>query len=395
MLAVTALTIAACGSSSSSKSTSGSTTSSSSSGKSLASAADPTKVYAPGVPTLEELYKGTEGTPPASGPPAKKGASVIFVSCGQESPGCAAPPDEFAGAAKVLGWNYKILNGKLDVDNYYDTAFREAIAAKPSAIVSEGIGCSEVTQPLREAKAAGIPVLGIEGVDCNDPKVGGKEALQPIPFYYNDTAKNTAQWYEQFGANQANYLIDATQGKAKVIRTEFLGTFGIYQAEAQARQFKKCAECEILATLPFESSEQEPNGPLFQKFTTDLVKYTNANAILMTFDTDEVTAGLAKAVVDSGRKNELVVGGGETDAAGASLVREENGVDGEGGSHDVRWLSWAAADEVNRFLSHQPPVGEGLGFVVVDKNHNLPAPGQNYKTKVPYQEAYEKIWTGK
>lgn len=402
MLAV-APVVAACGSSSSNSEAQGkpaasaessSSTQASSSEAESSGEPEPNKAYAPGVPTLNELYKGTEEAPPTSGPPAKKGASVIFLSCGLESPGCAAPAREMASAAKVLGWKYRIINGRLDTNNAYDTGMREAIAAKPSAIVMEGIGCSELTQPLREAKAAKIPVAAIEGVDCSDPKIGG-EKLFSIPIIYNKHAASTPEWYEQFGDNQAAYLIDATEGHAKVIRTEFEGTFGVYQAEAQAREFKKCSGCEVLATLPFESSEQEPNGPLYQKFTTTLVKYPQANAILMTFDTDVVTAGLAKAVLDSGRAKELTVVGGEADAAGLELLREGKGTQAEGGSHDVRWLAWASADEINRYLQKEPAVPEGVGFVVVDKSHNLPPEGHNYETKVPYQEAYEKIWTGK
>jgi ribose transport system substrate-binding protein len=350
-------------------------------------------VYAKGVPTLTELYEGEQEPPPTTGPKAKKNVSVIFMTCGLESPGCADPAYGMEEAAKALGWNYKIINGKLNVNNGYFTGFREAIAAKPDAIAMEGIGCSELTQPLREAKSAGIPVLAIEGIDCNNPKVGGTEELLTIPFYFNKAHKETPEWYEQFGRNQADYLIDATEGKAKAITTEFQGTFGLYDGEAVKKEFAKCSECEILENIPFQSSEQEPNGPLFQSFSTALTKYPQANAVLMTFDTDVVTADLSKAVVDSGRVNEIQVVGGEGTAAGMTLLEEgERGLNAEGGSHDKHWIGWAGADTINRFLQGQPSVPEGPGFVVVTAEHNLPPKGQPFLSSIPYKEDYEKLW---
>ena len=41
----------------------------------------------PGIRTLDELYKGTEEQPPASGPKAAPGKFVVWVSCGQITPG--------------------------------------------------------------------------------------------------------------------------------------------------------------------------------------------------------------------------------------------------------------------------------------------------------------------
>lgn len=395
LLPLVALLIAACGSSSkNTASNSGSSEgkSSTSNASSESGAADPNKVYAPGVPTLNELYKGGEHAPPTSGPPVAKKVSVVFVSCGQEAPGCAGVPDAMGEPAKKLGWEFRIINGKLDVNNGWPNGVREAIAAKPSVIVIHGMNCPEVEQPLKEAKAAKIPVMGLEDVDCNDKFVGGSEKLFSIPMEYTETEKSGGEYFYQWGASQADYAIDASKGKAKIIQTVYETPFGKHQQEGQDAELKKCSGCEIIAKIPFTAAEQEANGPLYQKFNTTLIAHPEANVALLNFDTDTNTAGLSKAVVDAGRAKSMIVIGGEGYAPADQLVREEKGDTAEPAAHDGSWMAWGALDEINRYLNKQAAVPEGVGFVAVDKNHNLPPEGKNYETKFPYKSSYETLW---
>lgn len=393
------LVLVGCGSSSSSSSSSGGEPAGSEAGttttaSSSPTGADPSKVYAPGVPTLNELYEGSEGTPPKSGPPAKKGVEVIWVSCGQEASGCSEPAAAFGEAAKALGWKYKVIDGKLNVDDGWANGIRTAIAAHPDAIITEGMDCQYIKQPLEEAKAAGIALVEFEEVDCNDPRVGGPK-MYNVPTVYSEDAKNTVEWFERYGENQANYIIDATEGKAKVMLVPYAGLFGENQQEAWERQLAKCKECEILETLPFEVSEQVPNGPLFERFSTALVKYPDANSAIFAFDSEVIPAGLSKAIVDAGRAGDMIVSGGESHTEVLQLLEEEKGVNGEPGTHSTSWSTWAIADEINRVLSDQPPVPQGVGFKLVDKEHNLPPKGQTYETEIDFKKAYEEVWNGK
>lgn len=385
-----AVVVSACGSSKS-KGTESTASSSSGATSNAAAAANPNKVYAPGVPTLAELYKGNEHAPPTTGPKVKKGVSVVFVSCGQEAPGCAGVPDAMGEPAQKLGWSFRIINGKLNTNNGWPNGVREAIAAKPSVIIVHGMNCPEIEQPLKEAKAAGIPVMGLEDVDCNDKFVGG-EKLFSIPMEYTETEKSGGEYFYQWGVYQAAYAIDASQGKGKIIQTVYETPFGKHQKEGQDAMLSKCAECKVVEEIPFTEAEQEPNGQLYQKFTTALVQHPEANVALLNFDTDTNTAGLSKAVVDAGKAKSMIVIGGEGYAPADQLVREEKGDTAEPAAHDGSWMAWGALDEINRYLNGQPPVPEGVGFVTIDKNHNMPPAGQNYKTTIPYQTSYLKLW---
>jgi len=402
MAAIVALTaalgIAACGGSSSSSTGSESTSSGSETSAESTTAssesgpADPDKVYAPGVPTLNELYEKGEENPPSSGPPPVKGLNVVFMSCGQEAPACAKVPDTMAAPAKKLGWSYRIINGKLGQNNGWVNGVREAVALQPDVIVVHGVNCPEIQQPLKEAEEAEIPVLGLENIDCNGKNAGGSEELFKVPFIYTKTQKDGTEHYYQWGVAQADYVIDATKGNAKIIQTVYEPVLGQDQKEGQDAELAKCSGCEVVAELPFVAAEETPQGPFYQKALTLLTQYPEANVFLHNFDTGLVTAGLAKGIVDAGRSDDMLVIGGEGNAELAQLIREDKGVDAAPGAHDSEWLAWAAADEINRYFNDEPAVPEGLGYITVDKEHNLPPAGKGYETKIPFEEIYEKSW---
>ncbi|WP_457112004.1 sugar ABC transporter substrate-binding protein [Marmoricola sp. URHA0025 HA25] len=348
----------------------------------------PTTTYAKGVPTLQQLYAGNEGTPPTSGPKAKAGAKVIWVSCGGETPGCAKPADYFLEAAKSLGWSASVVDGKLNVNNGFSNAIRTAIAQKPAAIIAHGINCVEAKSALEEAKAAGIPLIEASSVDCPGGSLYSQKEI------FSESARDTTQFYEEFATKQADYVIDQTQGKAKVILLEFQGPWGKSMGDAWRREFAKCKGCQIVDTIKFEGNQLAPNGPVNQQFTTDLVKYPQANAAVLAFDTLATYTGLPKAVVDAGRAKDLLMVGGEGFAAATELIRSGQGLSADGGAYDNRWASWAIADETNRLLNGAPAVPEGIGFTVIDKDHNMPPSGSDYFSNVDYRGAYTKVWTG-
>jgi ribose transport system substrate-binding protein len=385
-----AVILSACGSSSKSSSNAAATSSGSSSTSS--GAADPAKTYAPGVPTLNELYKGTEGTPPTTGPKIANGKSVIFISCGQAAPGCAGVPNEMATPAKLVGWKYQIVDGRLNAGNGWANGIRQAIAAKPDAIIVHGMNCPDVQQPIQDAVNAGIPVMGLEDVDCNDPLLpgGGGKALFKASMQYTNADKTGGDYFYRWGAYQADYVINATKGNAKVIRTDYESIFGAHQKAGQDAELKKCSGCKIVADIKFGAADQTPNGPLFQKFNTVLVQHPEANAVILNFDTDVNTAGLSKAIVDNGRKSAVVVGG-EGYAPALQLIRTGQGLNADP-AHDGHWMAWAAVDNLNRFFNGQPLVPQGVGFRIIDKDHNMMPQGKDYATPVDYRSAYKKLW---
>ena len=390
-----AVSLAACGSSSSSSSSSSSTSTeeTTSPGSSGGSGGSPeTTTYVSGIPTLEELYEGTSEAPPTTGPKAVTGKEVIIVSCGQESPGCLGATEDIAEGAKTIGWKEKVVDGKLNVDNGYSNAIRTATASSPDAIVLIGINCNEAKTAIEEAKAAGIAVAVNAGADCGT----GSEKLFAVNQYFNKKAKGVLEFFEQYGENQAAYVMDKTEGKAKVILVEYLGLWGKAISRGWAAAFGKCSECEVLDTVGFEPADLAPGGPLSQRFETTLTKDQEANSVIISLSVASTYTGLAKEIVDSGRADQILSVTGEGLADAMQLIGEGGGgLNASGAAYDQVWSSWGLVDNLNRYFNNEEAVPQGVGFTAVDAEHNLPPKGENYTSAVPYKKAYEAIWSGK
>lgn len=58
-------------------------------------------------------------------------------------------------------------------------------------------------------------------------------------------------------------------------------------------------------------------------------------------------------------------------------------------------MAWGAVDTMNRLFNGQPPVPQGIGYRVIDANHNLSPEGQGYSPPNPpidLEGTYLKSW---
>ena len=353
------------------------------------------KQYVPGVPSFADLYKSTETHPPTSSPPIAKNKFVIFMSCGQQAAGCSTPASNTGKVAKVVGWKYSVVDGQLGANNGYQKAMDQAIAEKPDAIVLWGENCTDMKQSIKSADAAHIKVIGAGSADCNDKYTPGgpTAALYAGHVIFNPQAPTIGELYKQLGDSQAAAVIDATQGKAQVLRpvTDSV-SFAQWETEGQNDMLKQCSGCKVLAEQKWIGPDVVPNGPLFQKFTADLTKNPTANATILPFDSFATTTGLSKAIVNAGRNHSMYTAAAEGYADGMALISEGNQGLESMPSYSADWIAWATIDEINRLFNSKPLVPEGVGVRLVDATHNLPPKGKDYQTPVDYASAYKKAW---
>jgi ribose transport system substrate-binding protein len=288
-------------------------------------------------------------------------------------------------AVKALGWSYKVVDAALNQANGNEKAMETAVSAHPDAIIQEAFSCSTDQPGLEQAKRAGIPVIGVETLDCSD--TGGPQ-LFTVPLIYNTNATTGTQWWTNFGKYAASYIVAASGGKAKLI-----GNFG--QGDPQFTDmnngfksvFNKCSGCKMLEEVPFTPASEQLWLPTFK---SALVKHPDTNYVWVPFDALAVELGGAKALKESGVNAKFVSDIGESSAL--ALVRSGL-ISAEGYARDSNWMVWGAVDELVRYFDGQKPVSEGLGLVSMDASHNMPAsPSSNYVTKVNYKSAYEKAW---
>jgi ribose transport system substrate-binding protein len=288
-------------------------------------------------------------------------------------------------AAKVLGISFHIADSKLGAGVGYITAMDTALAAHPSAIIVHGIDCSNIVAPLRQAAAAHIPVLGVEDLPCagNNPAMAG-------PMKYTSSEGSGTAYFNAWGKTSADAIIDLTGGKAQVLNTT--GPLPLYVAidDGFTSELKKCPGCKIVGGFKFVSADETPGGAYVQELRADILKFSNANAVMTPVDP---AAQFGAPVVHKANPKTANVGG-SGEIPDIDLIRQGI-MTAATGAHDGAWMGWAAMDEINRILNNKPTVPEGVGFKVIIKSTVPSKPGTGYTSPIDFRADYTKAWTGK
>lgn len=333
-------------------------------------------------------YAGTLRDPDATARPIATGKKLVIISAGQASISSSVPVGAAEEAAKAAGWEVDVYDNQLNPANS-EGLVRQAIASGADGIILQAIDCPGVKGPLQEAKAKGIQVIGIYAFDCDDPIFGGSDpALFSGSINYGaDAEAGIGQFTEKYGADQAKAVIAATGGKAKVI---FFNSDPIvlqYTGKGFLDELKKCAECEVVAEIDFAGAELGPN--LQQKATSALLQHPDANVVKSPY-TSATLLGIAPAVKQSGRADDIYVMGGEGFAPELDLLRTNQGVNAVNIAPSD-WTGWAAVDTMNSLFAGAEPVDSGLGWQLVDTDNNLPASGP-FVPDVDFKSIYKQAW---
>ena len=332
--------------------------------------------------------KGTNEQPPTTGPTPKKGIKVVYVSCGQQSPGCAAPGEAGAAAAKLLGWSYQIVDGNFNQANGYTVAMRQAISERPNAIWMGGIDCDQVKVGLEAAKQANIPVLGALGEDCSETSPG-QPSLFSINMIYNSAARTTTQWFAQYARLKADYLIAENKGNVKLVNVAFTDALLPY-TEAFDAAIKACSTCTLVDQINVTAQgAADPNGPVAAQFQSDFLRHPDINAVNAPFDTQLIQTGLLQAIKNTPGTRGITVLGGEGLPEGLSALEAGPPPVAEA-PYSTTWQGYAAIDAINRYLDGAPEVPEGFGAQIVEKSDV--GNETSYSPNVDFIAAYKEAW---
>lgn len=337
---------------------------------------------------ITKLAAGSDTKPPADSPPAAKDKSVWWISCGQAIPSCSNTAAGGEEAAKALGWDFKIADGKLNIPDYTN-AIRTALAAKPDAIMISGFNCPQVQGAVQDAVAQGVRIIGPDGFDC-DAVPGGKKFYN-VDMIPSEAVPSVDAYWRNRGVRTAEYIIAKSGGSAKIILNKGHDV-PLHEVinEGFVDTIKKCSGCKIVDTVDFDTSGFTPEGPWIRDFRTALVNHPDATFTFMPFDLMMSSLGGAQAVQES-RTNVKIVGG-STDIDTIQLLRDGK-ITAITSAFDEAWVGWGAIDELNRAFNNQPSAPEGIDFKIMDADHNLPEEvGANYVAEFDFRSAYRKAW---
>lgn len=361
----------------------GSGSSSSSSTTTAAAVASPSSSV---PPVLASARKGTYAPPPTSGPRAQPGKSVWVISCGQALESCSDEAEAAVAAAQAAGWHATLFDTKLQ-EGLIDSGIRQAIAAHANGIIISGDDCAFETSALQAARAATVPTVGVDAYDCNQSNPGAKPGFTATVKYGKDWL-TYPQFLAKVGAVQAAWIANQIHDQGTILDFILSDSYSGLGLEAGfEHEISSCSGCKVvkvkLASADLGNGAQE-------KAQQVLLHNPTAKAVNVPIDSMMIL-GIAQALRSSGRASQLAVMGGEGYPPNIQLLHE--GIEDASYGYDAKWAGWAAVDELNRVLHHQPTAVEGLGFQLVDKS-NAPAHG-GFVAPIDYRSAYLKVWTGK
>jgi ribose transport system substrate-binding protein len=193
-------------------------------------------------------------------------------------------------------------------------------------------------------------------------------------------------WNNSFGATVGWWMVEKTHASAKII--EFAET-DCRVCVDESRGFEAvvghCPGCHIVERVAFTGQDFGPG--LQAKAQQAILQHPEATVVYGNYDTP-ITSGIAAAVRSSGRH--LILLAGEGDAPNVALMRQ--GVESAGSGYDPFMDAWCGVDAFVFAFAGQQPRGCGVGVTLYDANHNLPAPGQPFRTSLPYEQSYLKSW---
>jgi ribose transport system substrate-binding protein len=294
-------------------------------------------------------------------------------------------------AVHAIGWKGTVCDGDFNVNNGYGNCITEGLAAHASGIIlSAGFDCGLMVPQLKAAQAAHVPVVAAESIDCNDPlsTVHGPSLFTSL--LMTSQYPNIAQWMFARGEEQARYVIYRTNGQARIIDLHFVGLlFGQYMHAGFLAGMKTCPGCTILAEVE-SNNATVATGKDAGILAAAVVANPTANVITYAFSS-ELQSSQVEAAAAKLNRSVLTVGG-EGQVSSLDLIREGAPVPTAEVAYNGEQISWALVDTMNRVVAGQPPVPEGIGFVIVDANHNLGEKGQYYTPPYDFKAIYLHSW---
>jgi ribose transport system substrate-binding protein len=325
---------------------------------------------------------GTPWTGPTTGPQAQSRKLVVYVSSDQRNGGPQGAGDGAQEAAKVIGWDLRILDGQGSVQGRL-TALNQAIALKPDAIILGNVDTLEQAPAIQKAATLGIKLVGWHAAAAPGPVQG-----QPVITNVTTDPREVAR-------AAALYAVVDSNGTASVILfKDSITTISTAKTDTAAEVIKGCAGCKVITI------DDTPMGDLANRMasltTSLLTKYGKEWTYSIAVNDlyfDFSAPSLQSAGVNAADGYPRQISSGDGSVTAFQRIRQRR-YQIATVAEPLRLQGWMCIDELNRAFAGQPP----SGFVppphlFIASNLDRDG-GQNnvYEPENGYKDIYKKIW---
>ncbi len=320
-------------------------------------------------------------TGPTSGPKAVPGMSVVYVSTDQRNGGPRGASLAAAEAAKVIGWQYRILDGQGTVSGQ-NSALSQAIALKPNGIILGGVDAVQSAPLVEQAEKAGIKVVGWHA----GPKAGAM--TNPDVFW------NVSTDPAEVSKAAALYAVATSDGHAGVvIFTDSEYALAIAKSNAMADWIRKCSGCRILATEDTPLGQTQNRMPqlttsLLERFGKSWTYSLGINDLYYDF----MGPSLQAAGI-SGDGHPWNISGGDGSTSAFQRIRTQQ-YQVATVAEPLHLQGWQLIDELNRAFAGAPPSGfvDPVHLFIHANIATNGGPKNVFDPENGYEQEYRKIW---
>lgn len=318
---------------------------------------------------------------PTTGPKAQPGKTIVYVASDLRNGGVLGVSDGVSEAAKVMGWELRVLDGQGSVSGR-TAAMNQAMALNPAGIVLGGFDPTEQAAVIRKAASLKIPVVGWHAGSKAGPdsKTGLFTNVSTDPI---EVAKVAAY-----------YAVAKSGGTAGVVVfTDSLYAVAVAKSNAMADVIKQCKGCTLLAVEDTPLAETSTRIPqlttsLLQRHGTKWGYSLGINDLYFDFMGPALASAGQKP---SGPPTNLSAGDGSE-----SAYQRIRGNRFQSGTipEPLALHGWQLVDELNRAFAGVPPSGYSTPVHLVTPENIASDVGQNniYDPANHYRDAYRRIW---
>jgi ribose transport system substrate-binding protein len=318
---------------------------------------------------------------PTTGPVAQSGKTIVYASADQRNGGARGVGLGVEEAAKLLGWNFQLIDGRASVSGRAE-AINQGIALGADAIVLGAIDATEQAAAVEAAAAEGIVVVGWHATASSGPS-------ESPPLFTNITTDPL-----EVARAAASYAIADSDGSAGVvIFTDSVYEIAIAKSDAMAEVIEGCSGCEVLALEDTPLSDVTARMPplttaLLQRFGDRWTHALGINDLYFDF----MAPSLASAGIPGDGQPHNVSAG---DGSEVAFQRIRTGQYQVGTvAEPLRLHGWQVVDEINRaFAGEAPSNYVAPAHLFVPSNIEFDGgPDNVYDPDNGYQDAYKQIW---
>ncbi|TLS47720.1 substrate-binding domain-containing protein [Streptomyces montanus] len=313
---------------------------------------------------------------PTSGPEAVSGKTIVYVAQTMTNPGVAGAARGVTEAAKVIGWNLRVIDGG-GTPAGIQAAMSQAVALRPSGIVIGGFDPNSTSGQIAQADAAGIPLVGWHAVAAPGPSERPK-LFANVTTKVEDVARISADW-----------VIARSNGDAGVVVfTDASIPFAKNKSELIRKELATCSDVDLLAyeNIPIpDASTRTPQvvSSLVSRFQNEWDYSVAIN--------DLYFADAAPAFRTAGKQGSgppFNIGAGDGDPSAFQRINNEQ-YQAATVPEPLSEQGWQIIDEFNRAFAGRPASGYAAPVHISTAANSR---GATTWDPAGYREAYQNIW---